>query len=79
MYYRYTSGRNDELLVPSLVFPVDHVEGETNGTYYRTSVIVPLSQDMLTELFTQPKPIPYMMREGGAAENQVQPAVTPKG
>ncbi len=68
-YYRYTANRNDELLIPSLVFPVDHVEGDkTENMYYRTQIVVPLSQDILDEMSKRPDVMP-MLREQGMKED----------
>ncbi len=69
MYYRYTNNRNDELLIPSLVFPVDHTEGDTtDNMYYRTQVVIPLSQDMLDEMSKRPDVMP--MARGGVMMDQ---------
>lgn len=75
MYYRYTNQRNDELLIPSLVFPVDHVEGDTANAYYRQQVVVPLSQEMLDEMSKRPDVMP-MMREDAVEDGVVAPAAT---
>ncbi len=75
MYYRYTNQRNDELLIPSLVFPVDHVEGDTANAYYRQQVVVPLSQEMLDEMSKRPDVMP-MMREGALEDGVAAPAAT---
>ncbi|MGE5425791.1 MAG: hypothetical protein ACM3PZ_01835 [Bacillota bacterium] len=66
--YRYLDGRNEELLVPALVFPVNNPD--VLGYYGQRSVIVPLTQDLLGELEQDPNnggPV-IMMREGGAAD-----------
>jgi hypothetical protein len=55
-YYRYVKNTNEELLVPSLIFPVDKAEGDQ--ALYRTHVVVPLAQDLLEEQFMQPVPMP---------------------
>lgn len=75
MYYRYTNQRNDELLIPSLVFPVERVEGETENAYYRQQVVVPLSQEMLDEMSKRPDVMP-MMREGALEDGVAAPAAT---
>ncbi len=46
-YFRYANNVNEELFVPSLVFPVKEVKGMDSASYYRSSVIVPLSKDIL--------------------------------
>ncbi len=55
-YYRYVKNTNEELLVPSLLFPVEKAEGDQ--ALYRTRVVVPLAQDLLDEQFAQPVPMP---------------------
>ncbi len=46
--WRYTDNRNDELLVPALIFPVINIP---EGAYYgQRSVIVPLVQELLGDL-----------------------------
>lgn len=47
-YFRYADNKSEELLVPSLVFPVENVEGETEF-YVRNQVVVPLASDLLKE------------------------------
>ena len=46
--HRYQNNRSEELLVPALVFPI--MNPDSFGWYGQRSVIVPLVQDMLTEL-----------------------------
>ncbi len=59
VYYRYTTGVNEELLIPSLIFPVDSVQGETKDSwYYRQTVVVPLAQEMLDEQSNIGRPMP---------------------
>lgn len=75
LYYRYTQNRNEEILIPSLVFPVERVEGDTTeNMYYRQQVVVPLSQEMLEEMSKQPEVMPMM--RGGAVEDVAQPEVS---
>lgn len=60
VYYRYTQNVSEEFLVPSLIFPVERVEGgDKNSWYPRTTVVVPLATDMLAE--QQNYPMPLMM------------------
>lgn len=47
-YFRYANDKTDELLVPSLIFPVESVEGETQ-MYVRNQIVVPLAADLLKE------------------------------
>lgn len=56
--YRYQNNRSEELLVPALVFPITNPEAF--GYYGQRSVIVPLVQEMLTELEQR-----YMPGDGG--------------
>ncbi len=65
-YYRYANNMNEELLVPSLIFPIENVEGDQ--PVYRQNVVVPLAQDLLNEQFNQPQPMPLMM-EGAPPAN----------
>lgn len=75
LYYRYTQNRNEEILIPSLVFPVERVEGDTTeNMYYRQQVVVPLSKEMLDEMSKQPEVMPMM--RGGAVEDVAQPEVS---
>ncbi len=72
-YYRYAENKNEELLIPSLIFPVDHVEGGKDVYYYRTTIVVPLAQEMLDEQSGGGYPTPYMMK--GGMEGDVAPPV----
>ncbi len=61
VFYRYTTGVNDELLVPSLVFPVMNATGNTpEYTYYPSKVIVPLSKEILEQQGGNGVPMPLM-------------------
>jgi hypothetical protein len=54
--YMYDNDTNDELLVPSLVFPVENVP---NGEYfYRTAITVPLAKDILARIENRGQPMP---------------------
>lgn len=68
--WKYTNNRNEELLVPALIFPV--LNPPTDGYYYGSrTVTVPLVKEMLAELnqspMYQPLPIdgPIRIMEGG--------------
>jgi hypothetical protein len=62
VYYRYAQNVSEELLVPSLIFPVERTQGDDVHTwYYRTSVVVPLATDMLKE--QQGYPMPLIMEK----------------
>jgi len=78
--YNYANNVSEELLVPSLIFPVEKVEGpESGGYFYRTSVVVPLAKDMLKEQ-TYPPVMPYMQKgieEDAGAAGETQPVDEP--
>jgi hypothetical protein len=44
-YWNYRNGTSDELLVPSLVFPIVKMPDDPN--FYRKSVIIPLAKELL--------------------------------
>jgi len=46
--YRYVDNRNDELMVPALVFPI--IDKPTTGYYGQNYVVVPLVKELLDEL-----------------------------
>ncbi|NOS67760.1 MAG: hypothetical protein HOO67_05355 [Candidatus Peribacteraceae bacterium] len=48
VYFRYTDAKSDELLVPSLIFPVKSAEGAEPSGYYRSTIVVPLAKDLLS-------------------------------
>lgn len=48
MYYRYADNKSEELLVPSLIFPVKNAEGQSEF-YVRNQIVVPLASDLLKE------------------------------
>ncbi|MDO8648758.1 MAG: hypothetical protein Q7R81_03155 [Candidatus Peregrinibacteria bacterium] len=59
-YYRFDGGNSEELVVPSLLFPVT---GVPEGEYvYRQTIAVPLAKDLL-ENPPVDMPIPYMMEK----------------
>lgn len=49
MYYRYDKTPSEELLIPSLIFPVMQSPDTARGEYYRQTVVVPLASDMLAQ------------------------------
>ncbi len=61
--WKYDNGRNDELLVPALIFPV--INRPNSDTYYYGAnyVVVPLAQEMIAELGREPEVWP--MWRGG--------------
>ncbi len=84
-FFTYSSGANDELLVPSLVFPIEKVSGE-NTVLYRQTVVIPLAKQIFDEQNIMGQPIP--LEDGPAimpaVENQeapapTEPTPTPKG
>jgi hypothetical protein len=62
MYYRFDTTVTEELLVPSLLFPVKQVKGMDSASYYRNTVVVPLAEEMLK---SQDHPQIMPMMEGG--------------
>jgi hypothetical protein len=52
VYYKYDQLVTDELLVPSLIFPVTEVKGG-DQYFYRNTVVVPLAAEMLKEQMNQ--------------------------
>jgi hypothetical protein len=62
--YRYVGNRNEELLVPALIFPVINIPDGINY-YGQKYVAVPLVKEMLSDLGNQPVPMPYLMKAGG--------------
>lgn len=61
--YRYANNRNEELLVPALIFPVINVPDGINY-YGQKYVAVPLVKEMLNDLGAQPGVL-YKTMEGG--------------
>jgi hypothetical protein len=61
--WKYENNRNDELLVPALIFPV--INSSTTLNYYgQKYIIVPLVKDMIQDLGSQP--MPYLMMKDGS-------------
>lgn len=50
-YYLYGDGSKpaDELVVPSLIFPVERTEGEQGFGFWRRAVVVPLAKELLEQ------------------------------
>lgn len=67
VYNRYTVGKSEELLVPSLLFPIKEVQGAKDANPYRQTVVVPLAQEMLNNNIDG-----GVMPMGGAAEDLVR-------
>jgi len=66
--YMYENNANDELYVPSLVFPVTNVPA--GEYYYRSSIVVPLATDLLGRFQNIGRPMPL------AEPGVVDPAAT---
>jgi hypothetical protein len=47
LFYKYDQNVTQELVVPSLIFPVTKVDGGDPNSYYRQTVVVPLAKDLL--------------------------------
>ena len=74
--YDNISNNSDELLVPSLIFPIVS-EPNTPYYFYQRYVIVPLVKEMLTELSKRPDVMPMpILRDGG---DMVEPALPVDG
>lgn len=69
--WQYNNGKNDELLVPSLIFPI--IKRPENMIYYygQSYVVVPLVKEMIDELSKQPEWLP----KGGPIEPFPMPAI----
>mgnify|MGYP000980940844 FL=1 len=55
-YFSSEGGKNEELVVPSLVFPV--IKAPANQQFYRQTIVVPLAKDLLEKLGKQGQPMP---------------------
>lgn len=90
--WKYDNGKNDELLVPALIFPVINRPADMLYYYGQNYVVVPLVKEMIAELGKQPDWMPIIMedvaqpmpalevRDGGAAEEgtmEIMPVVEP--
>ncbi len=58
--WKYDNGKNDELLVPALIFPV--INRPTDMVYYygQNYIVVPLVKEMIAELSKQPEWMPFI-------------------
>lgn len=56
-FYRYENNTNDELIVPSLVFPITNAEGEM---IWRQTLVVPLARELLNRDASMIDPRPMM-------------------
>lgn len=85
--WKYDNGKNDELLVPALIFPVINRPVDMLYYYGQNYVVVPLVKEMIAELSKQPEFMP-MLREdvvqpmpaveaGEAGTIEIMPAVEP--
>jgi len=73
---KYTDGRNDELLVPALVFPV--TKAPDSPYYYGGKfVVVPLVKEMIKDINDQPVPILYKTMGGNTPSVSVPTPATP--
>ena len=76
-WWRYINGRNDELIVPALVFPVLNAPNE--NYFGPRQVIVPLVKELLAEI-NQSEPLFPQPIDGGSGDQpviMVEPAATP--
>lgn len=73
--WHYTGGRNDELLVPSLIFPI--LNPPSDMYYGPRTVIVPLVKEMLDELNKQPQIMPLPIDGGGGDQPIIMSETAP--
>ena len=66
--WNYAEGKNEELLVPALIFPVTNQPEDQN--FYRQNIVVPLVQD----LFQAPQPMPLMIKSGSGPQTDASGA-----
>lgn len=62
-WWRYNNGRNDELFVPALIFPI--LNPPTDNYYGPRQIVVPLVKEMLDELNSQAPiyPMPVILQK----------------
>jgi hypothetical protein len=68
--WNYRNNQSEELLIPSLIFPV--MSQPTTQDYFRSSVVVPLVKDILNR---NDNPVRILPLEGTTSEPAVAPAV----
>ncbi len=68
--YRYVDNRNEELLVPALIFPIVKIPEGVNY-YGQKYVVVPLVKEMMNELGNQPGIMYKTIQAGGAVSGSV--------
>lgn len=57
VYYTYKDNANQELLIPSLIFPIKEVTGG-DQFFYRNTVVVPLAAEMFKQQTDPGRPMP---------------------
>jgi len=62
-WWKYNNGRNDELFIPALIFPILNLP--TDNYYGPRQIVVPLVKEMLDELNSQTpiSPMPIMLQK----------------
>jgi hypothetical protein len=60
-YFNYTKSVPEEIIAPSLIFPVKNVEGDEY--FWRQSVVVPLAKELINQNSPQPMPIDTIRAE----------------
>lgn len=68
-YMRWKDGKNEELFIPSLVFPI---MSQPEGLYYRKNIVVPLVEEFFNQDLNQPtpEPMPLIQKEGTSEPSQ---------
>ncbi len=57
VYYKYDNNTNQELLIPSLTFPIKDIKGGEQY-FYRQNVVIPLASEMLKQQQDGGRPMP---------------------
>lgn len=61
--WKYDNGKNDELLVPALIFPIINRPADMVYYYGQNYIVVPLVKEMIAELGKQPEFMPLIMED----------------
>jgi len=67
-YYDFRDGKNSELLVPALSFPIRNLP-ESDPNFYRNAIVVPIISDIFNERLNNMNPVPELkIMQGGGRE-----------
>ncbi len=72
--WKYDNGKNDELLVPALIFPIINRPADMVYYYGQNYIVVPLVKEMIAELGKQPEFMPLIMED----VSEPMPAIEPR-